>query len=59
MGDFRCLLSAIILIAIANSSSAQDISTEESDLAAIYGDSDFVSIATGRRRGHSNHCKSN
>lgn len=50
MGDFRCLLSAIILIAIANSSSAQDISTEESDLAAIYGDSDFVSIATGRNQ---------
>lgn len=47
MGHLRHILSVISLIAFAQSSFAQGSNPEESDLAAIYGDSDFVSIATG------------
>jgi outer membrane receptor protein involved in Fe transport len=49
VGHLRPTLTiAAILIFFANSPTfAEPGSTEESDLAAIYGDSDFVSIATG------------
>lgn len=47
MSLIKKLISFIPLIAFAGSSIAQPTGSEESDLAAIYGDADFVSIATG------------
>ena len=47
MRHLRTILSVTLLVLFAAPSLAQDSNSEESDLAAIYGDSDFVSIATG------------
>ena len=48
MGRIRHIVCVVLLIIFAEPSSAQPGSSEEGDLATIYGDSDFVSIATGR-----------
>ena len=45
--EYSRYLLLILFFFFAKYSFAQDVNTEESDLAAIYGDSDFVSIATG------------
>ena len=48
MGYLRPTLTIAAIMFFAGSSALADPgNTEESDLAAIYGDSDFVSIATG------------
>ncbi len=40
-------IAAILLVFVDSSALAQPGNIEESDLAAVYGDTDFVSIATG------------
>ena len=47
MGILRHLCNVVLPVVFVLLASGKTIASEENDLAAIYGDADFVSIATG------------